>query len=120
MAAMAQEVDLPITSVRWGSVIEGGVDREITKFILKNKAQQEVHVITYGATVTAIRTPNKENEIEDVVLGFADINGILIKITSLYKRVFDNLLDRFLFIMSVFKNIKRWLKNCNTNTYFNE
>jgi len=77
MAAMAQESDLSsitIETEEWGSID----DREITKFILKNQAQQEVHVITYGATVTAIKTPNKDKEIEDVVLGFDDINGIFI------------------------------------------
>jgi len=109
MAAKAQEADLPITETEeWGSVTEGGVEQKITKFILKNKAQQEVHVITYGATVTAIRTPNKKKEIEDVVLGFKDINGILIKITCLFYLKYHFIRSILLFIRwSIFKNIKR-------------
>jgi len=85
MAAIAQEPS--ITSITWGSVKVGDKDQEIKKYTLRNKAQQEVDVITYGATVTAIRTPNAEKIIEDVVLGFDNIEGILIKITCLYESI---------------------------------
>jgi len=84
--------NLPIRFENWGVVREGNEDRRITKFKLRNRARQEVHVINYGATVIAVKTPNKADELEDVVLGFANINGILIKITCLYKRVFDKML----------------------------
>lgn len=70
MAAMAQK---SITTTTWGSVN----GKEIKKFTLKNAACQEVDVITYGATVTAVRTPDKEGNVADVVLGFDNIEGYL-------------------------------------------
>ncbi|RLU16585.1 hypothetical protein DMN91_010653 [Ooceraea biroi] len=60
-----------VTTEPWGTIN----DQEIKKFTLKNSAGQEVDVITYGATVTAIRTPDKEGHVADVVLGFDDIKG---------------------------------------------
>jgi len=60
-----------ITTESWGSIN----DQEIKKFTLKNNAGQEVDVITYGATVTAIRTPDKDGHVADVVLGFDNIQG---------------------------------------------
>lgn len=60
-----------ITMTVWGTVN----GQEVKKFTLKNKAGQEVDVISYGATVTAIRTPDKHGNIEDVVLGFDNVEG---------------------------------------------
>lgn len=62
-----------VTAEPWGSIN----DQEIKKFTLKNSAGQEVDVITYGAAVTSIRTPDKQGHMADVVLGFDDITGIL-------------------------------------------
>ena len=58
-----------ITMVKWGSVN----GQEIEKYTLTNSNNQEVDVVTYGATVTAIRTPDKEGNIADVVLGFDNV-----------------------------------------------
>lgn len=62
-----------VTVTPWGSAN----GQEIKKFTLRNGACQEVDVITYGATVTAIRMPDKEGNIADVVLGFDNIEGSL-------------------------------------------
>ncbi|XP_011146181.1 aldose 1-epimerase isoform X2 [Harpegnathos saltator] len=62
-----------ITMTTWGTVN----GQEVKKFTLKNKVGQEVDIVTYGATVTAIRTPDKHGNIEDVVLGFDNIEGYL-------------------------------------------
>ncbi|XP_012058042.1 PREDICTED: aldose 1-epimerase-like [Atta cephalotes] len=70
MATIAQE---SITTTTWGSVN----DQEIKKFTLRNNANQEVDVVTYGAVITAIRTPDREGNIADVVLGFDNIEGYL-------------------------------------------
>ena len=56
----------------WGA-IDG---KEVKKFTLRNTKNQEVDVISYGATITAIRTPDKAGNIDDVVLGFDNIEGI--------------------------------------------
>ncbi|XP_053596260.1 galactose mutarotase isoform X1 [Microplitis demolitor] len=57
----------------WGN-FEG---KEVKLFTLKNNNGQEVDVLNYGATIRAVRTPDKGGRISDVVLGFDDINGYL-------------------------------------------
>lgn len=61
-----------ITEQSWDKI--GG--EEVKKFTLKNDVNQEVDVISYGATVTAVRTPDKSGKIEDVVCGFDNLEGI--------------------------------------------
>lgn len=78
MAAIARG---SITSTTWGSVN----GQEIKKFTLRNEACQEVEVITYGAAVTNIRTPDRKGNIADVVLGFDNIEGIFIIFTYMNK-----------------------------------
>lgn len=73
---MATAVRGSVTTASWGSVN----DQEVKKFTLKNQAGQEVDVVSYGATITAIRTPDKEGNLADVVLGFDDIEGNFEKI----------------------------------------
>ncbi|KAL6430798.1 hypothetical protein ACFW04_006963 [Cataglyphis niger] len=55
--------------IKWGFVN----GQEIVKYTLTNSNNQEVDVVTYGATITAIRTPDKEGNIADVVLGFDNV-----------------------------------------------
>src|SRR5918993_214283 len=43
---------------------------EILQYTLTNKNGMAVKVITYGATVTSIMVPDRDNEMGDVVLGF--------------------------------------------------
>ncbi|KAK2576665.1 hypothetical protein KPH14_005327 [Odynerus spinipes] len=71
--AMAECKDSTITVQDWGSAN----GQAVQKFTLKNEAGQEVDIITYGATITGIRTPDNHGKIEDVVLGFDDIAGYL-------------------------------------------
>ncbi|XP_012270680.1 aldose 1-epimerase isoform X2 [Orussus abietinus] len=59
----------------WGSV-ESEV---VKKYTLTNSIGQEVTVISYGATITTIRTPDKNGQTTDVVLGFDNIEGYLAK-----------------------------------------
>lgn len=66
---MAETGERSITMVKWGSVN----GQEIEKYTLTNSNNQEVDVVTYGATVIAIRTPDKEGNIADVVLGFDNV-----------------------------------------------
>lgn len=61
-----------ITTIPWGSVN----GQEIKKFTLRNKIGQEIDVVTYGATLTNIRTPDKKGNIVDVVLGFDNVEGM--------------------------------------------
>lgn len=70
---VAASCEESITVAKWGS-IEG---RSIEKYTLKNKSGQEVDIITYGATITSVRTPDKHGNIADVVLGYDNIEGIV-------------------------------------------
>ncbi len=51
--------------------------KEVHRYTLKNDKGMEVDVITYGAIVTAIRIPGKNNEPGDVVLGFDTLEEYL-------------------------------------------
>ena len=51
--------------------------REVHKYTLKNNKGMEVDIITYGAIVTALRVPDKQNEPGDVVLGFDSLEEYL-------------------------------------------
>jgi len=43
---------------------------KINRYTLKNKKGMEVSIITYGGIITSLKVPNKDNVIQDVVLGF--------------------------------------------------
>ncbi|XP_063220439.1 galactose mutarotase-like [Bacillus rossius redtenbacheri] len=64
-----------------GQVVQdafGSVDsRSVDRFTLRNKNGMEVQVISYGATITSIKAADKNGKIEDLVLGFDDIDGYL-------------------------------------------
>lgn len=38
-------------------------------------SSNEIQVITYGATITSVKTPDRNGVFEDIALGFGDING---------------------------------------------
>lgn len=42
----------------------------VDSYTLKNSKGMEVSIITYGGIITSLKVPNKENKIEDVVLGY--------------------------------------------------
>ncbi|XP_076646195.1 galactose mutarotase isoform X1 [Halictus rubicundus] len=71
--AMGPTCEQSIKVTKWGSV-DG---QTVEKYTLQNKAGQEVDIITYGATITSIRTPDKQGNIADIVLGFDNIEGYL-------------------------------------------
>lgn len=47
----------------------------VKRFTFSNANGLSVQVITYGATITSIRCPDKYGNIEDIVLGFDDLDG---------------------------------------------
>ncbi|XP_008212906.1 aldose 1-epimerase isoform X3 [Nasonia vitripennis] len=64
----------------WGTV----AGKEVKKFTIKNSKNQEVDIISYGATIMAIRTPDKVGKIDDVVCGFDNIEGYLSSINPYF------------------------------------
>ncbi len=51
--------------------------REVHQYTLENKGGMTVQVITYGATITSLRVPDKNGKIEDVVLGYDSLRGYI-------------------------------------------
>jgi len=67
-----------ITQVPFGAIDLDGKLQPVTKFILTNQKGGEVHLISLGAAVTNVIVPDKHGQLQDVVLGFDDINGKLV------------------------------------------
>ena len=48
---------------------------ESFRYMLRNPDGMEIKVISYGATLTSLRVPDKNGKIDDIILGFDDIRG---------------------------------------------
>lgn len=53
-----------------------GEGEQVKRFTFSNDNGVTVQVITYGATVTSIRCPDKYGNIADIALGFDELQGI--------------------------------------------
>jgi aldose 1-epimerase len=51
--------------------------RSVELFTLTNPRGLEVRVMTYGGIITALRVPDRTGRLDDVVLGFDDLDGYL-------------------------------------------
>lgn len=56
---------------------EDGNGKPVRRFTLTNENRMSVQVINYGATITCVKVPDKRGNVDDVVLGFDDMNGLL-------------------------------------------
>ncbi|KAK4886578.1 hypothetical protein RN001_002849 [Aquatica leii] len=54
-----------------------GKSTPVRRFTWKNSNNIAVQVITYGATITSIKVPDKNGVINDIVMGFNDMKGYL-------------------------------------------
>jgi aldose 1-epimerase len=61
-----------VTRAAFGSTEDG---HSIDAYVLENAGGLKVSIITYGATIVSIQTPDREGTLTDVVLGFDDIAG---------------------------------------------
>lgn len=66
-----------ITREPWGDVYNTVLRRRepVFRYTLKNSLHTTVQIISYGASITSIVTPDVFNRLDDIVLGFDDING---------------------------------------------
>lgn len=48
---------------------------EVSLFTLKNSNGVEAKIITYGASLISLKTPDKNNKYDDIVLGYDNIEG---------------------------------------------
>lgn len=51
--------------------------KEVHRYVMKNANGVEVHVINYGAIITHLKTPDKNGKLEDIVLGYDNLDGYL-------------------------------------------
>jgi aldose 1-epimerase len=63
-----------VTREPFGQLPDG---RRVDVFTMRNGHGIEVRAMTYGAIITAIRTPDRDNTIADVTLGFDSLAGYL-------------------------------------------
>ncbi|MDR8393134.1 galactose mutarotase [Aliifodinibius sp. S!AR15-10] len=63
-----------ITQQLFGTLEDG---REVHEFTLTNSNNAEVDIINYGGIVTAIRVPDADGNVENVVLGFDSLDKYL-------------------------------------------
>ncbi|XP_060528094.1 galactose mutarotase-like isoform X2 [Cylas formicarius] len=54
---------------------KNGERKTIKRFTWTNSQNVSVQVITYGGTITTLKIPDKHKKVEDVVMGFDDLNG---------------------------------------------
>lgn len=52
-----------------------GEGEQVKRFTFSNDNGVSVSVITYGATVTSIRMPDRYGNIADIALGFDELEG---------------------------------------------
>lgn len=69
-------MEVKISSDSFGTVMNPRTKKreEVVRYSMRS-SQIIVQVVSYGATVTSIETPDKEGKLDDVVLGFDDIHG---------------------------------------------
>ncbi|XP_023014433.2 galactose mutarotase [Leptinotarsa decemlineata] len=54
-----------------------GQSSSVRRFTWRNSNSVTVQVITYGATITSIKIPGKNGHVDDIVMGFNDMEGYL-------------------------------------------
>ena len=71
--ALAEDTSRSLIVENFGKTADG---TPIERYTLKN-GQITVKVITYGAIVTEIDTPDRDGKVDDIVLGFDNLEGYL-------------------------------------------
>lgn len=67
-----------------------GATENVRRFTFSNENGVTVQVITYGATITSLRCPDKYGNIADITLGFDELAGNT-ENALLWQKIFDNL-----------------------------
>jgi len=65
---------MTVNRVPFGRMTDGA---SVELFSLRNDHGIEVKIISYGAIITSIRTPDRQGRFADIVLGFDDLNGYI-------------------------------------------
>jgi aldose 1-epimerase len=65
-----------ISKQNWGSTASG---EEIDLYTLRNENGLEATIITFGGRLVTLKTPDRDNRFDDIVLGFDSLDPYLVK-----------------------------------------
>ena len=64
-----------VTQETFGTIQTSNGVQTVKKYTLSNRHGVKVQLITYGAALTNLFVPDKNGQLQDVVLGFDDMDG---------------------------------------------
>jgi hypothetical protein len=68
--------DVTLTEDTFGTLKnESGKTETVRRFTLSNKNGMRVEIINYGATITSLNVPKRTGSLDDIVLGFDNVEG---------------------------------------------
>jgi aldose 1-epimerase len=73
-ASGADKATMGITKKEYGKTADG---KTVHEYTLQNENGLRVKLITYGATVTSVETPDKDGKLANITLGFDKLDGYL-------------------------------------------
>jgi aldose 1-epimerase len=74
LSAILVAAAMAVTQTRFGTMPDGSA---VDVFTLTNAGGIEVRVITYGAAIASINTPDRNGQFDDIVTGFDTLDGYL-------------------------------------------
>src|SRR5262249_45470893 len=74
LSAILVAAAMSVTQARFGTMPDGSA---VDVFTLTDTRGVEVRVITYGAAIASIKTPDRNGRFDDVVTGFDTLEGYL-------------------------------------------
>lgn len=95
----------------FGSMLDPitGQRENVRRFTFTNDNGVSVQVITYGATITSVRCPDKYGNIADIVLGFDDLEGNFMRHYFFLEQNLRNdilkITSKCVFIRKIFSNL---------------
>ncbi len=78
-----------VTASRFGKLPDG---QPVTLYTLRNAGGAEAKITNYGGIVTSLKVPDRDGKIDDVVLGYSNIDGYIKNVGNPY---FGALIGRF-------------------------
>ena len=73
LAVKMSAAPVRVTQHKFGTV--DADQTEVVKFQLVNSNGAELHLISYGAAITNLLVPDKNGQLDDVTLGFDNLDG---------------------------------------------
>lgn len=72
---MSSSVSTHVNEEPFGTIATPNGNQSVAKLTLTNQNGVRVQLISFGATITNLMVPDKNGRLDDVVLGFDDLDG---------------------------------------------